>query len=272
MINEIRSVMSTSNWTAALRMAEQQYPHPYLVDPFAELLCSEGDLAEIGGQPGAPLSSVVLRGRLGDEVVWRAVGRGVRQVVILGAGSDTRAYRLAMPEAASVTCFEVDLPGQVPARDVVLRAHGARPAMRQTVVEADLCAPGWPDALRAAGRDPDRATVWLLEGLLYYLPPERCDALLDTLSGLSAPGSVIALDVARTSFFEAPESRDYLDFLTARRSPYLTGIADAHGWLAGFGWKADAYQCDQLDLCELIPPPPARLLTCRHIWFATGIR
>ncbi|MED7947392.1 SAM-dependent methyltransferase [Streptomyces sp. BE20] len=272
MINETRSVMSTSNWTAALRMAEQRCADPYLVDPFAALLCSPGDLAEIGGQAGAPVTSVVLRGRLGDEVVRRAVAQGVRQVVILGAGSDTRAYRLDLPEAADVTCFEVDLPGQVPARDAALRAHGARPAMRQTVVEADLCTPGWPDALRAAGWDPDRASVWLLEGLLYYLPPERCDALLGTLSKLSAPGSAIALDVAHTSFFEAAESRDYLDFLTARRSPYLTGIADAHGWLAGFGWKTRAFQCDQLDLCDLVPPPPARLLTCPHIWFATGTR
>ncbi|WP_143681421.1 SAM-dependent methyltransferase [Streptomyces sp. 2R] len=264
--------MSTSNWTAALRLAEQQCPDPYLIDPFAALLCSPGDLAEIGSQPGAPLGSVILRGRLGDEVVRRAVGQGVRQVVSLGAGSDTRLYRLDMPQAGAVTCFEVDLPGQVSARDAVLRAHGVRSAMRQAVVEADLCDPDWPDALRAAGWGPDRATVWLLEGLLYYLPPGRSDALLDAISRLSAPGSSLALDVACASFFEAPETRDYLDFLATRHSPYLTGIADPHSWLGDLGWKTNAYQCEQLDLCDLIPPPPARLLTRQHVWLATGTR
>ncbi|GLZ43600.1 hypothetical protein [Actinokineospora sp. NBRC 105648] len=107
---------------------------------------------------------------------------------------------------------------------------------------------------------------------LYYLPPQRCDELIDTISELSAPGSSVALDVAHACFFEAEETRDYRAFLTARRSPYLTGIANAHGWLGGFGWKTDAFQCEQLDLCDLVPPPPARLLTRQHVWLATGTR
>ena len=118
-----------------------------------------------------------------------------RQVVVLGAGSDARPWRLA--ELPPDTCwFEVDR-GEAPSAKLrVLQQLGAalEPGgnasashplrvgrWRQAI--ADLSSPAWADALRAAGFDPHKPTVWVAEGLLMYLRPEAVDALLRRLAG-----------------------------------------------------------------------------------------
>ncbi|MGW4063218.1 SAM-dependent methyltransferase [Amycolatopsis sp. NPDC004747] len=113
------------------------------------------------------------------------------QAVILGAGLDSRAYRLPWP--AGTVVYELDRPEVLGFKTRTLAGLGAEPAADRRVVAADL-REDWPTALSAAGFDPHRPTAWSAEGLLGYLPPEAQDRLLDTITGLSAPGSRVATE------------------------------------------------------------------------------
>ncbi|WP_091316975.1 class I SAM-dependent methyltransferase [Amycolatopsis tolypomycina] len=115
----------------------------------------------------------------------------VPQVVILGAGLDSRAYRLPWP--AGTVVYEVDRPEVLEFKTRTLAELGAEPAADRRVVPADL-REDWPAALRDAGFDPSRPTAWSAEGLLGYLPPEAQDRLLDVITGLSAEGSRLATE------------------------------------------------------------------------------
>jgi methyltransferase (TIGR00027 family) len=148
---------------------------------------------------------------------------GPRQVVLLAAGLDTRAFRLAWPDG--VRLFEVDQPKVLEFKDSVLAAADAQPRCDRRPVTADL-REDWPRALRAAGFDPGTPTAWLAEGLLMYLPAEAEGRLFEHIDDLSAPGSRLAVE----------HSFDSADLLG---SDAVGTVRDAHGFdLAGL-FKAD---------------------------------
>ena len=115
------------------------------------------------------------RTRFFDEYFAAATRQGIRQVVLLAAGLDTRAQRLEWPEGTVL--FEVDQERMIEFKDQVLDAEGAVSRCDRRTVPVDL-RDDWPAALEAAGFDRTAPTAWLTEGLLPYLPPEAQDALL----------------------------------------------------------------------------------------------
>ena len=112
--------------------------------------------------------------------------RAVDQVVILGAGLDTRAYRLSWPDGLIV--YELDREAVLRHKEEVLVRAGAVARCTRRIVAADLTS-DWSAALLAAGFDPAHATAWLLEGLLFYLDASTGARLVDTLTDLSASRS-----------------------------------------------------------------------------------
>ncbi len=114
---------------------------------------------------------VVIRTRFLDDFLADACAEGCRQVVLLGAGLDARAFRLDLP--AGVRFFELDLPGVLEFKQRVVDATGARPNGARSVVPCDL-SEDWPTALAAAGYRPEVRSAWIAEGLLVYL---RCESL-----------------------------------------------------------------------------------------------
>jgi len=105
------------------------------------------------------------------------------QVVILGAGLDGRAYR--MPELAHSVVFEVDHPDSQ--RDKRARiAPLTRAASEVRFVPVDFAQDSLDDALRAAGHDPERPTVWIWEGVVMYLTPAQVEATLEVVARRSA--------------------------------------------------------------------------------------
>eukprot|EP00887_Chlorella_sp_A99_P003190 scaffold9.g3190.t1 len=131
------------------------------------------------------------------------------QVVVLGAGMDSRPWRLeSLPEVrwSGVAWFEVDQPGSVAEKQGELELLGAALApgasnAAHPLRVATWTQPSWLGALRAAGFDPAKPTVWVAEGLLMYLTASERDALLRQLAGetrqqhamtgASAPGSFV---------------------------------------------------------------------------------
>lgn len=129
---------------------------------------------------------IVIRTRFFDDQLLAACAGGCRQVVLLAAGLDTRAFRLAWPDG--VHLFELDLPEVLGVKTAVLDRTAAVPACARTVVAGDL-REDWPARLTAAAFDPGRPTAWLVEGLFIYLEADDAAAMLTAVGALSAAGS-----------------------------------------------------------------------------------
>ncbi|MEY8016309.1 class I SAM-dependent methyltransferase [Mycobacterium servetii] len=200
------SVGATATMVAASRALASRGPDPLLDDRFAEpLVRAVGHpffIRMLDGQlplenDDAPMTlqqrreQMTVRTRFFDDFFQDAAAAGIRQAVILAAGLDARAYRLAWPPGMVV--FEVDQPEVIAFKTDTLAALGAQPTAERRTVSIDL-RDDWPTALRDNGFDVAAPTAWIAEGLLPYLPPEAQDRLLDNITALSAPGSRLATE------------------------------------------------------------------------------
>lgn len=136
---------------------------------------------------------MLVRTRYIDELLERAVRGGATQVVILGAGFDTRAHRFRelLKDAA---VFEIDYGAtQEYKKRRVEAAFGGAPA---NVVYApiDFARESLSDVLRRAGFHPGRKTYYICEGVSMYVPEEGIKETLRAIAAESAPGSVLLLE------------------------------------------------------------------------------
>lgn len=193
----LTGVSRTAVGVARIRAAESARPDRLFDDPYAAAFvaampaAAEDDSHDPTDRDVAVrlAAHVVLRTRFYDEYLLTATRDGIRQVALLAAGLDTRAYRLDWP--AGVRLFELDLPPVLSFKDEVLRDQ--QPRCARTVVPTDLT-DDWATDLRAAGFDPGAPTAWLVEGLLVYLAVGEAERVLERLSDVSAPGSRIACE------------------------------------------------------------------------------
>ncbi|WP_030442045.1 class I SAM-dependent methyltransferase [Actinoplanes subtropicus] len=137
--------------------------------------------------PG-PRPSAVARTRLIDDLVVAALAHGARQVLLLGAGYDSRAYRL--PGIDRVPVFEADHPATQAVKRRLVRG-AVRPERRRHVhyVPVDLLRQDLGDALLAAGFAALEPTVVVWEGVTNYLDEPAVDATLRRIAALTATGS-----------------------------------------------------------------------------------
>jgi methyltransferase (TIGR00027 family) len=135
--------------------------------------------------------TMAARTRYFDAFFTGAATAGIRQAVILASGLDARGYRLRWP--AGMTVYEIDQPEVLEFKTATLGTLGAQQTAELQMVPVDL-RNDWPTALRDAGFDTIRPTVWSAEGLLPFLPPDAQDRLLDTVTSLSADGSRLATE------------------------------------------------------------------------------
>lgn len=178
-----------------------------LNDPFAEpLLCAVGIdyltraikdhvfATDEGDDPAmtALMDALAAHTRFVDEYLADAARAGIRQVVILAAGLDTRPYRLWWPRGTTV--YEIDRPQVLDFKAEVLRGLDAELATHRCAVGIEL-RQDWPAALRRVGFDAAQPTVWVAEQLLVgYLPPDEQNHVLDAVTASSAPGSRFTAD------------------------------------------------------------------------------
>jgi methyltransferase (TIGR00027 family) len=211
-------------------------------DPFAQQML----------RPGWAIAASVLRtpglGRLGrnrsfaylgartcfyDQFIANAIDEGVRQVIVLGAGYDSRAWRFARP---GVTFYEVDLPATQ--ADKRTRAPEGGPKY----VSADVTGLSLRESLTAAGFRSGEATAFTAEGLTMYLTEQQVTHLLALLSELSGPGSRLAVNFG-VGFEQQGSHRGRV----ARRAMALGGEelrfrltpAEAPKFMTNTGWTMD---------------------------------
>jgi methyltransferase (TIGR00027 family) len=127
-----------------------------------------------------------------DEYLAAACRAGIRQVVILASGMDTRPYRLWWPRGTTV--YEIDRPQVLDFKSEVLRGLGATLTANRCAVGIDL-RHDWLAALLRVGFDAAQPAVWIAEQLLVgYLPPAAQNRLLQDIAAVSAAGSRFAAD------------------------------------------------------------------------------
>ncbi len=260
------SVGTTAVMVAAARARETESPEPLIRDPYARLLVTGADTgvwskfldASMQERIGAAdpeaaamfdnmLSYQAVRTHFFDSFFAEAVDAGVRQVVILASGLDSRGYRLAWPGGTVV--FEIDQPKVLEYKAATLAEHGVRPSADCREVAIDL-RQDWPAALKAAGFDPARPTAWLAEGLLMYLPAEAQDRLFEQITELSAPGSRVSAEAVRHHDEERRAQmrgrwEKMADDMGIERTVDIADLtyndehrADLTDWLSTHGWTA----------------------------------
>lgn len=216
------SVGATALGVASARAAETRSENPLISDPFAQVfLDAVGDgvwnwhsgpelPAElIDAEPELPLqmqsmvSYMACRTAFFDQFFLDATRGGIRQVVILAAGLDSRSWRLPWPDGTTV--YELDQPRVLEFKLSTLAEHGAEPACNRVAVAVDL-RQDWPAALRQAGFDPSVPSAWSAEGLMPYLPAAAQDLLFERVQGLTAAGSRVAAEALGPKFID-PEFR-----------------------------------------------------------------
>jgi methyltransferase (TIGR00027 family) len=202
------SVGSTALGVAAARAAETVSENALIQDPFAQVfldaagpgmwsLTSDPKLSaaltelepDIGAHAQVMVDFMAVRTKWFDDLFLDAVSSGIRQVVILASGLDSRSWRLPWPDGTTV--YELDQAKVLEFKSGTLARHGAQPAARLVNVAVDL-REDWPKALREAGFDASAPTMWSAEGLLRYLPAAAQDLLFERIDSLSAPGSRLA--------------------------------------------------------------------------------
>ena len=132
-----------------------------------------------------------------DKAMLDHVSAG-NQVVILGAGWDTRAYGLLKGQDAMI--FEVDAPATQAAKLAAIDKTGLD-ASYVTFVSCDFNRQSWLDALKENGFDPDKRTFILWEGVTMYLDEHAIQSTLRAVSTLPA-GSFIAFDFMSREWLE----------------------------------------------------------------------
>ena len=201
------SVGATATMVAAARALASAENDAIINDPFAAPLVRavgldffirlvEGEVLPSESQNGErdlrlETDSIAVRTRFFDDFFLNAARDGVTQSVILAAGLDARAYRVAWPPGSVV--YEVDQPKVIEFKTVAMSNLGVAPAADRRTVGIDL-REDWPAALRRGGFDPTQPTSWSAEGLLMYLPPDAQDRLFENITELSAPGSKLATE------------------------------------------------------------------------------
>jgi methyltransferase (TIGR00027 family) len=196
-------VGATATMAAAARAVASRQPDPIINDPFAEVLVRAVGLklltqvvdglvefSEIGA--GWIPKVLGIRSRAVDDFVADACRAGIRQAVILASGLDCRAYRLDWPPEAEI--YEIDQPAVIDWKKGILTSLRCTSTAQHRCLGIDL-RQDWPTALRRAGFDEAKPTMWIVEGLLVgYLPATAHDEILDAITALSASGSRIAAD------------------------------------------------------------------------------
>jgi methyltransferase (TIGR00027 family) len=253
------SVGATALFVATARALEAKKPDPLAVDPFAEVFCRAvgGNVADVldGKVPEHQLNTpdwgahfVNFQGartRYFDDYFRRAADAGVRQVVILAAGLDSRAYRLPWPD--ETTIFELDRPRVLDFKRDVLAEQGAKPNAGRREIAIDL-REDWLQALRDNGFDVAMPSAWIAEGLLLYLPADAQEQLLTGIDALASSGSHVAVEDSvpmspeelEAGIKEEREARAKGDERLFFQLVYNERHAPADQWFGEHGWTAVA--------------------------------
>jgi len=249
------SSSKTAEGIATLRFHESQKPEGERIcyDPYAVHFISPEMLEWIARNPDKARArweqrerilpgidnSVIARVRYFDEFVKKSINEGLEQLVILGAGYDSRAYRIE--GLTKIRVFEVDHPAMQAVKiEKIKKIFDCLPD-HVTYIPADLGRDDFGEKLLEMGYSQSKKTLFLMEGLLYYLPPEIVNKILSFISKNSGKGSAITFDYYPPSVVdgscELEAGRNLYNQLAQYGEPLRFGINDVEAFLASRGFS-----------------------------------
>jgi methyltransferase (TIGR00027 family) len=248
-------VGETAIGAAMMRARESGRPDRLFDDPYAAALVeAAAPVFDDGPSPTDDPSlaqleaefevAVAVRTRFYDDLALVATAAGCRQVVLLGAGLDTRAFRLQWPNGSRL--FELDLPEVLAFKERVLSRMGAKPRCMRIAVAVDL-RQDWPMALLSAGFKPTARSTWIAEGLVPYLADDDAQRLLITIGTLSSPGSQLGLDQATVtddSLLAQARAMPAMEEIASMWRGGLSGYAAR--WLRQQDWQVETFNSASL--------------------------
>jgi len=155
-----------------------------------------------------------------DKLLLEAAGGGLEQVVVLGAGFDSRAYRFQqrMPK---VKFYEMDLPAMIARKQATVQKIFGKSPGNVTFVAIDFNTQSIDGALKANGYNPKGKTFVIWEGVTYYITAQAVDNTLRFISSQSAPGSAVVFDYMPESAVKG----DYKKYPAVRRTAFRVALA-----------------------------------------------
>ena len=198
-----------------------------------------------------------------DTALKKAAAAGATQVVVLGAGLDSRAYRFhaAYPQ---LRFYEVDLPPMIEAKKSrVAQALGGLPEyVRYAPIDFNTQKLG--DVLLLLGYDPKQRSFFLLEGVVMYVVEPGNVATFDFIRANSAPGSVVVYDYVLKDIIQGKTQRYYA-------AGWLAYTVERSGEPFVFGWtRAEAAAWAKKRGFRVVEDIGDKELTRRHLMGSNG--
>lgn len=237
--DSLRNISDTALWVAIYRAMESERPDALFRDPHARRLGGRRGEAIVASLPKARGMAwpMIVRTAVMDEIIVRTVRRdGVRSVVNLAAGLDTRPYRLLVPE--SLRWLHVDLPGMVDYLRERLTDHS--PACGLEFIGADLTERPARRAVFEKVAAAPGPTLAVTEGLLVYLHPEQVAELARDLAAIpSVTGWLI--DLGSPRLLEMLR-KTWHPQLAAAGAPMIFGPEEGTRFFEPHGWREAEYR------------------------------
>jgi methyltransferase (TIGR00027 family) len=189
---------------------------------------------DLVGGPG-PRASAVARTRLIDELIC-AASPSIDELVILGAGYDTRAHRLDCLSDNAV--YEIDHPNTQGAKRAILARATALAARSLAFVAIDFERDDLVSALTASGYQRDKRTMFLWEGVTQYLSPTAVDKTLAAIRQVARQGDTLVFTYIDDAVLHGrsdqfPEAARWLRGTAKRGEPWIFGLppTELHDYL-----------------------------------------
>lgn len=230
----IRNISDTARWVAYYRARESERSDAVFRDPFAKALAGERgrDIAEGLQFAQRHEWAYVARTYLIDDFVHeQVVQRGIRLVVNLAAGLDTRPYRMKLP--ADLQWVEIDLPEILDYKQDILKNE--KPICRLEQIRLDLSNVAARQQLFAQLSSRAQKALILTEGLLIYLTPEEVGSLAADLATPSSFAKWI-IDLASPGLLRMLQD-GMNQQLGAAGAPLKFGPPEGPGFFEPYGWK-----------------------------------
>jgi methyltransferase (TIGR00027 family) len=171
-------------------------------------------------------SSGVVRTRAIDDLVRDAIRSGARQLVLLGAGFDSRGCRLE--EAGKITVFEVDHPATQQVKKERLKTCMDRLPANIRYVTVDFERDNLEAKLAESGYDPATPAIAVWEGVISYLTESAVQGTFAVLSRLLAPSSFLIFTYTHKGALDGskafPGARRWRSWSSVSGEPFIYGL------------------------------------------------
>ncbi|MHA2359293.1 MAG: class I SAM-dependent methyltransferase [Candidatus Thorarchaeota archaeon] len=238
--DERDAIPFTARLIAHYRDEETKRDVPLISDPFAERLA--GDLTfyfeEHKRTGGTGDYAIVRTFYLDDKILtpWCDTHK-VSQIVSLGAGLDARAYRFTPLKPEKHTIFEIDFEIVNNYKEQILQNE--TPLCKLVRIASDLTKPEWISDLLEGGFSKKIPTLWILEGLTYYLEQDAVISILQTASKNSVTGSQMFADVCVPGLTEARFGPFMMHFKWGLNKEEVPAFFEKSGWKVSSSFADD---------------------------------